>query len=135
MISRGGAFTEPIWTTWLWTVMPSGRRNAFASAARRHARRGLAGARTLQHVAHVGVAELHHAGQVGVPGTREMHLLDLLVHGPGIHALGPVLVVAVLDQQRHRAAQRAPVADESLARGRAIEEVHLPRPATPTSRG
>ncbi len=46
--------------------MPSGRRNAFASAAGGDARRGLARARALEHVAHVGVAVLEHAGEVGV---------------------------------------------------------------------
>ena len=56
------------------------------------------------------VAVLERAGEVGVAGTRQVGLLDLGVHRPWVHALVPVRVVAIGDQDRDRAAQRAAVA-------------------------
>ena len=56
---------------------PSARRNALASAAGGHAGGRLARAGALEHVAHVGVAVLLHAGQVGVAGARKVDLVDL----------------------------------------------------------
>ena len=44
-------------------------------------------------------------------GTREMHLLHGAIDRPRIHALLPVRVVAVLDQERDGAAERAAMAD------------------------
>ena len=87
--------------------------------AGRHARGGLARRGALEHVAHVRVPELLDAGEVGVARARQVHLVHLGVHRPGVHPLLPVLVVAVLDPHRHRAAERAPVADArgDLARG------------------
>ncbi len=42
-------------------------------------------------------------------GTRQVHLVDLLVDGPRVHPLFPVRVVAVVDLQRDRTAERVPV--------------------------
>ena len=72
---------------------------------------GLAGARALEHVASVVEAVLLEARQVGVAGPRQVDLLDALAALPRPHPLDPVLVVAVGDQQRDRAAERAAVAD------------------------
>jgi len=44
-----------------------------------------------------------------MPRAWQVNLLDLLLHRPRVHAVGPVGVVAVLDQQRDRATERAAV--------------------------
>ena len=102
-----GASTPAIRVTWLRIVTPTAARNCRASRAGGDARRGLAGARALEHVAGVLEAVLLQAGEVGVAGTRQVDLLDALAALPRAHPLDPVLVVAVGDQQRDRAAQRA----------------------------
>ena len=79
--------------------------------AARHARRGLARARALEHVAHVGEAELPDAGEVGVAGAREVHLGHVGLDRPRVHPLLPVGVVAVGDLEGDGAAERAAVAD------------------------
>jgi hypothetical protein len=77
------------------------------------------------------VAELHHPGEVGVPGARKVDLLDRLLDGPGVHALGPVLVVAVGDQQRDGTAQRAPVPDAGPDLRAVGFDLHPPPTAMP----
>ena len=96
--------------------------------ARRHPRRGFARAGPLEHVAHVGVAELEDPGEVGVARARQVHLLHLRIDRPGVHPLLPVGVVAVLDQERDRAAERAAVAD-AAADDRAVRLDLHPSPA------
>ena len=106
-----GAVTPPIRTTWLWTLTPSSRRNAFASAptaTRAAVSRALARSSTLRTSVW---PNLSTPGQVGVARARQVHLLDVRLDRPRIHAVRPVRVVAVLDQERHRAAERAAVAD------------------------
>ena len=75
------------------------------------ARGGLARARALEHVAHVGQAVLPRADEVGVAGARQVDLGHLGLHRPRVHPLLPVGEVAVGDLQGDRAAERAPVAD------------------------
>ena len=62
-------------------------------------RRGLAGAGALEDIAHVAEAVLLQAGEVGVARPGQMRLLDLRVHGPGVHPHVPVRVVAVGDEE------------------------------------
>ena len=84
-----------------------------------HARRGLARGGALEDVAHVALLVLPGAHQVGVPGSGQMDLGDRVGgvrHGPRVHALLPVGVVAVGDLQRHGPAERAPVADTPRSR-------------------
>ena len=52
-------------------------------------RRGLAGARPLEHVADVVVAIFLGADEVGVAGSGQMDLVDLGLDRPGIHPLLP----------------------------------------------
>ena len=94
-----------------------------------HPRGGLARAGALEHVAHVGEAVLLDAGQVGVPGARQVHLVHLAVHRPGVHPLLPVRVVAVGHQQGHRAAERAAVADPGGHLGAVLLDLHAPAAA------
>jgi hypothetical protein len=75
-----------------------------------HACCGLAGAGALEHVADVGEAVLLRPGEVGVARARQVDLRDRRLDGPGVHPLLPVRVVAIGDEQRDRAAQRAAVA-------------------------
>ena len=78
----------------------------------RDARRGLARARALEHIANVGAVVLDGARQIGVPGTRPRHDRPDRSGGAcrrlilGMHRLLPVLPVLVADQQRDRRAQR-----------------------------
>ena len=90
----------------------------------RHPGRGLAGARALEHVADVGVAVLEEPREVGVAGPRRVHLLDLGVDGPRVHPLLPVRVVAVGDQERDRAAERAAVPDARADLDRVALDLH-----------
>ncbi len=92
-------------------------------------RRGLTRARALQHVAPVLVPVLLHAHQVSVAGPRQMDRLDLRVDRPGAHPLLPVRVVAVGDQHRHRAAERAPVPDPGADLDRVALDLHPPAAA------
>ena len=91
--------------------MPSSAQERLREPAGGHTRGGLTCTRALQHVANVGVTELEHPGQVGVARARQVDLVDLGVDGPGVHPLAPVRVVAVLDQERDGAAERAAVTD------------------------
>ena len=100
-----------------------------ASAPAGDARRGLARARALQHVADVGEAELPDAGQVGVARAREMHLGHVGLDGPGVHPLLPVLVVAVGDLEGDGAAERAAVADAGGDLGGVALDLHAPAAA------
>ena len=93
------------------------------------ARGGLAGAGPLEHVADVVVAVLLGADQVGVPGTRQVDLVDLRVDRPGVHPLLPVGVVAVGDQDRDRAAQGATVAHAGADLDRVGLDLHPPAAA------
>jgi hypothetical protein len=90
---------------------------------------GLARRGPLQHVADVVELVLHHAGQVGVAGSRHhhlapaacSHLLELLLADlPGAHRRAPVDVVAVGDDQRHRPAERAAVPHAAQDLGRVL---------------
>ena len=77
----------------------------------RDPRRGLPRARALEHVAHVGEAELPDAREVGVAGARQVHLGHVGLDRPRVHPLLPVGVVAVGDLEGDGAAERAAVAD------------------------
>jgi len=90
---------------------PERTKEGLGDRAARHPRGGLAGACALQNVAHVGEPVFLCTHQVGVAGTRQVHLGHGGVHRPGAHALGPVGVIAVLHGQRDWAAQRAPMTD------------------------
>ena len=79
-----------------------GREERLAHRAARHARGGLARGGPLEDVAHVGLPVLLRTHEIGVPGSGQMHLGDLLRNGKGIHALLPVGVVAVAYLQRDR---------------------------------
>ena len=108
---------------------PSARRNALASAPpATRAAVSRAEARS-KHVAHVGEAELLHAREVGVPGARQMDLGHVGLDRPRVHPLFPVLVVAVGDLERDRAAQRAPVADPGGDRRGVLLDLHPPAAA------
>ena len=63
----------------------------------------------LEHVADVGQLVLLRPGEVGVPRSRKMDLVDRAVDRPRAHPLGPVLVVAVGDLEGDRSAERPPV--------------------------
>ena len=74
----------------------------------------LARARPLERVADVVVAELERAGEIGVTRTRERDGGRALAGGlalgrPRAHSPGPVLVVAVPDDERERRAEREAV--------------------------
>ena len=103
-----------------------------ARRARGHAGGGLARARALEHVAHVGMAVLLQAGEVSVPGPRQVHLVHLGVDRPWVHPLLPVGVVAVVDSQRHGAAQGvAPVAHPRGHLGAVGLDLHAPAAPVP----
>ena len=93
------------------------------------ARRGLARARALEHVAHVGEAELPDAGEVGVARAREMHLGHVGLDRPRVHPLLPVGVVAVGDLERDGPAERAAVADAGGDLGGVALDLHPPAAA------
>ncbi len=101
-----------------------GAQELLGERSRGDARRGLARARALQDVAHVGEPELLEARQVGVARPRQVRLLDLRVDGPGIHPLFPVRVVAVRDQDRDRAAERLSVPDPRPDLDRVALDLH-----------
>ena len=94
-----------------------------------HARGRLARAGALEHVAHVGEAELLHAREVGVTGPREVHLGHLGLDRPRVHPLLPVGVVAVGDPHGDRAAERAAVADPGGDLGAVALDLHAPAAA------
>ena len=96
---------------------PDRSQERLGDGAGRDPSRRLARAGPFQHIPHVGVAVLEDAGQVGMARSRERHglpapavLLELgLVDRPRAHRRRPVPVVAVLDEERERASQRAAV--------------------------
>ena len=92
-------------------------------------RRGLPRAGALEHVAGVVEAVLLQSRQVGVAGARQVDLLDPLAALPGTHPLDPVLVVAIGDEQRDRAAERAAVANAGADLGRVLLDLHAPAAA------
>ena len=59
--------------TWLTISAPTALQQLPGDRADGDARRGLARAGALEHVAHVVVAVLHEAGEVGVAGPRARH--------------------------------------------------------------
>ena len=70
---------------------------------------------------------LEDSRQVGVTRAGQMNFLDLAVRvldRPRVHADVPVLVVAVGDQQRDRAAEGAAVADAGADLGRVGLDLH-----------
>ena len=87
-----------------------GPQKRLGDRAAGHPRRGLAGAGALEDVADVGQPVLLDADEIGVPGTRQVHLGQLGVNRPRVHALLPVGVVAVGDLQGDRTAQGSAVA-------------------------
>ena len=93
------------------------------------ARRGLARAGALEDVADVGEAELLDPGEVGVARARQVDLRDRRLDGPGVHPLLPVRVVAIGDEQRDRAAERAAVADAGGDLGGVALDLHAPAAA------
>src|SRR4051794_35920542 len=109
-LSRGWAWTDPIWMTCERISTPTARRNALASAPPA-TRAAVSRARALEDVAHVARAVLPRADEVGVARARQVHLGHLGLDRPRVHPLLPVGEVAVLHLQRDRAAERAPVAD------------------------
>ena len=92
-------------------------------------RGGLARRRALEHVAHVAEAELLDAREVGVPGPRQVDLLDLCLHRPGVHPLLPVLVVAVDDPERDGTPEGAPMANAGGDLGAVLLDLHAPAAA------
>jgi hypothetical protein len=90
---------------------PEPAQERLGEPARGHPRGGLARARALEHVAHVGEAVLLHPREIRVPGPRQVDLVHLGVDRPRIHPLLPVRVVAVRDPHGDRAAKGAAVAD------------------------
>ena len=83
-------------------------------------------ARALQHVAHVRVSEFEESRQVRVARARRVDLLDVDRNGPGIHPLLPARVVAVRDEDRHRAAQRPSVSYPGADLHRVLLDLHPP---------
>src|SRR5207237_6411951 len=75
-----------------------------AAAACRDACRGLAGARALDHVAHVLVAVLERSGEVSVAWPQPRHRVRRLGEGRHAHDALPVHGVAVLDPHGDRCA-------------------------------
>ena len=97
-----------------------------AEGADGDAGRGLAGRGALEDVADVGQLVLHDAGQVGVAGARHVDdacasrvdLGELFIRDrPGTLRGAPVLVIAVLDDQAERPAERPAVAHAAEDRG------------------
>ncbi len=99
-----------------------------------HARGGLARGGALEDVAHVALAVLPGAHEVGVAGARQVHLgngMGPVRYWPGAHALLPVGVVAVGDVQRDGAAERAPVAHPAGDLGGVALDLHAPPAPVP----
>ena len=110
---------------------PQLAQEGLGQRARRHPGGGLASRGPLEHVAHVREAELLDPGEVGVARARQVHLGHLGLHRPGVHPLLPVLVVAVLDPQGNRAAERPPVAHAGGHLGAVLLDLHAPASAVP----
>jgi hypothetical protein len=77
-----------------------------------HPRRRLARAGAFEHVAGVVEVVFQNTGEVGVPGSRTRHHLALFFAAIGVlhrQRVAPVLPILVLDQHRHRRADRVRV--------------------------
>jgi hypothetical protein len=103
---------------------PEGAQELLGEGSGGHAGGRLPGAGALEHVADVAVAELERAGEIGVARSRQVRLLDLGLDRPGVHALVPVRVVLVRDQDRDRAAQGVPVTDPGADLDRVALDLH-----------
>jgi hypothetical protein len=107
-----------------------GGQQLAGDGGQRHAGGGLAGAGALQGVAHVVVAVLLRAHQVGVAGPRTRQGLAAPAGGHrlgvgggiGAHGLSPLVPLGVADEHRHRRAQRGAVAHAAQQ----LEVVALP---------
>ena len=123
------ATTEAICRTWLRISTPERAEELLGQRPGGDPRRRLAGARALEHVADVGEAVLVEAGKVGMARAGQMGLLHLGVDRPRVHPLLPVRVVAVGDEDRHRAAQRLAVPDPRADLDRVLLDLHAPAAA------
>jgi len=103
---------------------PDRRQELPGEGAGGDARRGLAGAGSLEDVAGVVEAVLEEPWEVRVAGTWQMDLLDTLAALPRSHPLDPVLVVAIGDEQRDRAAESPAVADAGADLGAVLLDLH-----------
>ncbi len=86
------------------------RQERAAQRAAGDARRRLARAGALEHVAHVGEVVLPDAHEIRMAGPRQVHLGDVGLDRVRVHPLLPVRVVAVGDLQGDRPAERRAVA-------------------------
>ena len=115
--SGSGSDASPKDATWLTIVGAEVLQELAGDRADRDARGGFARARALEHVAHVVVAVLDDAGQVGVARSRARDdgAVDARCFGARRRFDGhrplPVLPVAVGNHQRDRTASRHAVAD------------------------
>ena len=109
--SRSGAFTDADLDHVRDDLDAQRAQERLGQRAAGHARGGLARRGALEHVAHVGEPELLHAGEVRMPGPRQVHLGHVGLDRPRVHPLFPVLVVAVGDLERDGTAERPPVPD------------------------
>src|SRR3954470_1164301 len=100
-----------------------------AEPAARDTRGGLARARALEDVAHVGRAVLPRADEVGVAGARQVHLGYVGLDRPRVHPLLPVGEVAVLDLEGDRPAERTSVADPGGDLRAVALDLHAPAAA------
>ncbi len=100
-----------------------------AEGAAGHARRRLARGGPLEDVANVGLLVLLRADQIGVPGSRQVHLRDVARHRPRVHPLLPIGVVAVGDLQGDRPAERPTMAHATRDLRRIALDLHPPAPA------
>src|SRR3954469_17214619 len=62
-------------------------------------------------------------------GPREVNLRHIRVHGPRVHALDPVLVVAVDDPHRDRAAERTAMTNPGRDLRAVLLDLHAPATA------
>ena len=132
--ASSGTRTGPIDSVWLTRRMPSSRQERAGDGAERDARRGLAGARTLEDRARLVEVVLLHADEVGVAGARAgergaaaaglLGELDRL----GAHHLDPLRPLGVADAQGDRAADAHAVHGRRRERQLVLLELH-PRAA------
>ena len=97
--------------------------------SRRHPRRRLPCAGTLQHIPDVVVAVLHGAGEVGVAGADAGDPVNCFLHGIHAHNRGPVDPILVFDGHGDGAAEGAPVADAGNHVGPILLNLHPTAPA------
>ena len=103
-------------TTEEWTSTPIEFEESPRHRTGGNPRRGLPRACPLEDVTRIGEAELEDPGEVGVAGADPRDPLGPEPARLHLHRTLPVLPVAVLDDQRHRRAQRlatAHAADDS----------------------